>query len=581
MRCSLRTGIGMALAAWVALGLVGGVQAQEVCQPTLAYSICEIRFTLDEAEAKAHPQPYQSVLLRAEVRSPRHKTYLMPAFWDGGRNLTIRVTPTEEGTWAFRLTSNLKRFDGKEGTFEATPSTHPGFVVPATVRHWQYGENRQPHLWYGYSDRDFVSRPAAAFEAELNERLQQRANHVSGLLLPADFPFAKEPDVNWLREAEKRIRLANEKGVTVDLTLFAKGLAVGKLWPNAASRERFLRYLAARFSAFDITWVLSEEAESVPDTKAALREVATVLRNGDPLKHPITTGVALSASIFGGENWLQYGRDHSNDGQLGAIDHQTFAKPMIATVDSVKRLWQATMNGQYPEWKGKGDEQGAKAWFEFFAGTRHWELEPYFDVDGGRCLALEGIEYIVYIEKPSQPVEVLVEKHGYDVYWVNPLTGERQKQKEWKGEKFVAEAPNRNQPWVLHLSRDGKKEGMLKSYKFESRYPVVQEIEGLEKLVPFVMAEPSGDTLRLGQAAKFSVQVKRQTRATRLMQYVWTAEVSTGTQGTRIIGIGSEGTLRLTKELTSSFPAVLSVRVLGMNANGKVYSIDKVFQLTE
>ncbi|MFN9460227.1 MAG: patatin-like phospholipase family protein, partial [Acidobacteriota bacterium] len=35
----------------------------------------------------------------------------------------------------------------------------------------------------------------------------------------------------------------------------------------------------------------------------------------------------------------------------------------------------------------------------------------------GGILALEGVEYIVYIEKPSVPVEVLVEKHSYDVYW--------------------------------------------------------------------------------------------------------------------------------------------------------------------
>ena len=40
-------------------------------------------------------------------------------------------------------------------------------------------------------------------------------------------------------------------------------------------------------------------------------------------------------------------------------------------------------------------------WFDFFSDTRHWELEPYFDVDGGRALALEGIEYVVYVEKPG------------------------------------------------------------------------------------------------------------------------------------------------------------------------------------
>jgi len=41
--------------------------------------------------------------------------------------------------------------------------------------------------------------------------------------------------------------------------------------------------------------------------------------------------------------------------------------------------------------------------------TRFWELEPYFDIDGGRALYLAGVEYIVYLEKGG-PVEVVTEK---------------------------------------------------------------------------------------------------------------------------------------------------------------------------
>ena len=84
------------------------------------------------------------------------------------------------------------------------------------------------------------------------------------------------------------------------------------------------------------------------------------------------------------------------------------------------------MNGQYP---ASGSGEYMTAWFDFMSGNRYWELEPYFDVDGGRAVALEGVEYIVYVEKPG-PVEVTVEKHGYDVAWINPLNGERIKDKE-------------------------------------------------------------------------------------------------------------------------------------------------------
>src|SRR5262245_8204296 len=55
------------------------------CNNTPAYSPCELVFELDEKAAAAHPHPYVTVDLRVEFRSPRRRTYAMPAFWDGGR----------------------------------------------------------------------------------------------------------------------------------------------------------------------------------------------------------------------------------------------------------------------------------------------------------------------------------------------------------------------------------------------------------------------------------------------------------------------------------------------------------------
>ena len=125
---------------------------------------------------------------------------------------------------------------------------------------------------------------------------------------------------------------------------------------------------------------------------------------------------------------LQFARENSGAGGTApaAVDTDAFRK----------RLWNATMDGQYPTYATRGrpaieavpfdakylNSPGAQQmshWFQFFDDTRHWELEPYFDVDGGRAMALEGVEYIVYVEKPG-PIEVGVEKHGYDVSWFNP-----------------------------------------------------------------------------------------------------------------------------------------------------------------
>ena len=37
----------------------------------------------------------------------------MPAFWDGGRKMIVRFTPTEAGQWDYRTTSNLPRLTAK------------------------------------------------------------------------------------------------------------------------------------------------------------------------------------------------------------------------------------------------------------------------------------------------------------------------------------------------------------------------------------------------------------------------------------------------------------------------------------
>src|SRR5438270_10704434 len=123
--------------------------AQTPCEGTQAYSPCEIAFDLTQADLAAHSNPYLSVQLHAEFRSPHFRTFLMPAYWDGGRKMIFRFTPTEAGEWIYRVTSNLSGLDGKQGKFNASESSSPGFIKPANIHHWAT-DNKKPHLWMGY-----------------------------------------------------------------------------------------------------------------------------------------------------------------------------------------------------------------------------------------------------------------------------------------------------------------------------------------------------------------------------------------------------------------------------------------------
>jgi hypothetical protein len=302
---------------------------------------------------------------------------------------------------------------------------------------------------------------------------------------------------------------------------------------------------------------------------------------------------------------MDFATHASADNDLGSIEHQLFPVPFVnldfgredtgagGGLDAAtlrRRLWNSTMDGQYPTYSNTGEGPryangpGAKqmaVWFDFVSETRYWELEPYFDVDGGRALALENTEYVVYVEKPG-PVEVEVVKHGYDVWWINPIDGEHTKAKKYSGEHFTGEPPDRSHDWVLHIVREGRLESMNRSYKFDSREEPLslQVVESSPDKVPFAIEQPSAD-LSVSKSAPFSAKIVRATRATRAMRYLWTGEVPAQGQGFRVLGTGAKGTLQPPAALARTLPTNMVLRLYGMNANGKVYSIDRAYQLSK
>ncbi|HYP05658.1 MAG TPA: DUF4038 domain-containing protein [Bryobacteraceae bacterium] len=592
--------------------------AQTVCGPTPVYSVCELVFELDAQEMAAHPNPYLTVNLRAEIRSPRARTIAPSAFWDGGNRMVIRFSPSIEGQWDFRVTGNIARFHNKEGQLTATASEHPGFLRPANGHHWMTMGNRKPHLWMGDTRYDFAWMASEDFGKWLDIRAAQKFTHVRGYAIGrgerATWTSPDTPNVAFYKTLDDRVGQMNRKGIVVDLILGQDQDHLRKEFPSAPQRERYIRYMASRYGAYDVTWQLVQEFEEYTDGRELMKQLGTELKNADPYNHPRTTHTTSTSSPLLADGWMDHVLYQSSDDDLGAIEHQLYAVPFVNSefgyensgagqthahhIDSAtfrKRLWNATMNGQYPVFGNTGtygsltltsdlkhaDSPGSKAmtvWRDFFAATRYWELEPYFDVDGGRAMALPGTEYIVYIEKPAGPVEVRLEKHGYNVKWVDPATGAVTPAKDFKSERQSFEPPDASHDWILHISREERKEGMLRSWKFESRPFLMQEVESAVTKVPFEIVQPGVDEIAPGVAPRYEVKLKRETRGTRAMMYLWTGESPSNNQGFRVLGTGPQGTFKLDKALLQNAPTVMNVRVHAMNANGKVYLLDKIFR---
>ena len=63
------------------------------------------------------------------------------------------------------------------------------------------------------------------------------------------FPTPEAPDPGYFRQLDERIRYINQKGMTVDLLLAGGGNQLRKLFPDWEQRERYVRYLIARYAA--------------------------------------------------------------------------------------------------------------------------------------------------------------------------------------------------------------------------------------------------------------------------------------------------------------------------------------------
>jgi hypothetical protein len=576
--------------------------AQEPCATPNQWTPCDFTFELNAAEASRFPDlasAASTLQLHGEFRSPRLRTLLIPAFWDGGRKFVIRVSPTEAGEWTFRLTSNIERWQGKQGTFNVTPGLAPSFIRNVNVHHWQTVDTLQPHLWMGDTLYRAGFIPKDEFEKTVTARSAQMFNHLRVLLMGEEKDQAQawsdgRPNPVYFQDLDRRLLFASQKGMIIELVIADHPEALTKLFPTWQKREEFMKYVVNRYAGYNITWQVVRAFEGYKDGRPITKEIGLLLNKLDPYAHPKTPGAGLTSTPLLGDQWMNFITSQNASDALGSVEHQLYQLPFVNTVggktddEQRKALWNSSMNGAYPVREGGPESSAAawKIWYDFFAGTRYWELEPYFYVDGGRAVALvrdfgdyvDAVEYVVYIEKPGA-LEVTVQKHGYDARWFNPRTGESVKIKDFKSERFIGEPPTMTEDWVLHISREGKKEGMLKSYKFESRLVPVQEVESQPRMVPFTIVTPSENDLSLSKDIPYSVKIKRDTRGTRSMLYVWTVEVVAEGQGFRVVGTGTEGTFRIPKDIIRNFPGVLSLRVSAINANGKIYSLDKIHKL--
>ena len=107
----------------------------------------------------------------------------------------------------------------------------------------------------------------------------QKANHIRISI----------PD-NPQREFDDQLRAMNRSGVIADLVLATGRGQLTKQYPTWQDRERFIRYVVARYAAFNVTWQIVDAFEEYENGRELMKEVGLLLKKLDPYQHPRSTG---------------------------------------------------------------------------------------------------------------------------------------------------------------------------------------------------------------------------------------------------------------------------------------------------
>lgn len=326
------------------------------------------RFAVFEAELTAegsYNNPYAQLTAEAELAAPDGKRHTALLFWDGGRTWKLRFSPAQPGAWTYRVRSSDPGLNGKSGDFEVAPSDRAGSIQPMQGHplHFQRQDGKPfwflgDTAWAMFTDNEQEKHDRQAALRYIDARADQGFNVLHSMLLSeagwgnrGGLPFtdiaAEQLNPDYWKEVDVRLAHANARGIVCGLALAwgDKGRGERFPWskfPDAQARERYARYIAARYSAYDVYFLVSGEwhaeirarKSSETEIKQEFVEIGNVLQAADPhgrmiAIHPMTSHGSVRE--FVGTPWMSFGDYQQNYRGLHARVLQSLAtnKPVV------------------------------------------------------------------------------------------------------------------------------------------------------------------------------------------------------------------------------------------------------------
>lgn len=349
------------LAALAAAWIAGTPQAPALSPEVPLFSVHEVRLS-----ATGHyANPYLELDATAALNPPRGGAPRnVPLFWDGGAAWVFRFSPDLAGEWTWVVRSRDASLDGQRGSFHAIPSKKSGSIRPMSgfphhferqdgSRFWFMGDT----AWALYTDHPGEKHDRHSAKRYLEARSAQGFNTVHSMLLseagwgnqggPPFHDLSRETlNPGYWREVDHRLAYANSLGLVCGLVLawgdkedepFA-----WRKFPSLEARRRYARYIAARYSAHDIYFIVAGEWHAEIHTRGtseeAVRsefiELGTVVQTNDPHRrmiaiHPMNGNGSVRE--FNAASWMTFGDYQQNYHGLHerVLLSRRFNKPVV------------------------------------------------------------------------------------------------------------------------------------------------------------------------------------------------------------------------------------------------------------
>jgi hypothetical protein len=294
-----------------------------------------------------YKNPYTDLKASAVIQRPDGTKRTLGLFWDGANQWKIRISPDITGKWQFKVHSADEGLNGSTGQFTCILSNRKGSIQPMPgFEHHFIRQDGTPFLFWGdtawalYQDEFSEKLDRNAVFHYINERANQGINVIHSMLLqeagwgnkngPPFENLSKEIlNPAYWQEIDIRLQYLNQNGIIGGLVLAwgdkqKREPFAWRRFPGLQARKRYARYIASRYGAYDVYFVVSGEWHAEIRTRdnvteQAIRkefvEIGNALYESDAHKrmigiHPMTE--RGSVREFNEAGWMSFGDYQQN-----------------------------------------------------------------------------------------------------------------------------------------------------------------------------------------------------------------------------------------------------------------------------